>query len=132
MLHLRSLALLWCLPLIVLLPSQAQAILDAAPPHSLSPILNGLNLNTMVKKDRIKIALYVINFEAFPVVCDAEYRSGPDIQNAGEITVAPNKIGEFRFNYGRSGDNVLLELMCIDPAKPASTPPDPTETTPRP
>jgi len=105
----------------LLVAVESFAMPEAPPPHSLSPTLNGLNISSMVKKDRVKIMLYVVNHEAFPVVCDAQYSSGPEKQDAADITFPPGKADVFRFNYGRNGDKVLLELICVNPAKNTST-----------
>ena len=95
----------------------ALAIPPPAPPHSLVPTLSGLNISTFVKKDRVKIVLYVINHEKYPVLCDAEYISGPDKQNTAEKILQPDKADEFRFTYGRNGDDIQLFLQCIDPGQ---------------
>lgn len=97
------------------------AMPDAPPPHSLSPTLNGLDIATFIKKDRVKIALYVINHETFPVMCDTQYHSGPENQDAAEVTIPGGKADSFRFTYGRRGETVLLELICIDPQKKPAT-----------
>lgn len=105
----------------LLVATASFALPEVAPPHSLLPDLNGLNISTMVKKDRVKITLYVVNHEAFPVVCDAQYISGPEKQDVGEITLPAGKADAFKFGYGRHGDDVLLSLICIDPNKKSST-----------
>jgi len=107
--------------LFALAAAQALAIPAPAPPHTLSSTLNGLNVATMVKKDRVKITLYVINHEKFPVICDAQYRSGQEKQDVPQITLPANKADTFRFTYGRRGDNVALQLICIDPGKTTLT-----------
>lgn len=96
------------------------AMPDAPPSHSFSPTLNGLNIATLVKKDRVKITLYVVNHETFPVLCDAQYSSGPEKQDAPEITLPANKADAFKFVYGRRGDSVSLNLICINPDKKPS------------
>lgn len=112
----------------LLVTPAALALPDIVPPHSLSPALNGLNIATMVKKDRAKIMLFVINHEKFPVLCDAQYRSGPQKKDTAAIVIAADKADAFKFSYGRSGDDVLLQLICIDPAKQSDSPTDaPTE-----
>jgi hypothetical protein len=105
----------------ILASSKSLALIDAPPPHSLSPNLNGLNISTMVKKDRVKIMLYVVNHESFPVVCDAQYRSGPEKQDVPQITLPSGKADVFKFGYGRNGDKVLLDLICIDPGQKTLT-----------
>lgn len=106
------------LPLL-LISTAVLAMPEAPPPHSLSPILNGLNISTMVKKDRAKLTLYVINHEHFPVVCDAQYKSGPEKLDHPQITIPADKADFFKFNYGRHGDNIILQLICVDPQKQA-------------
>jgi hypothetical protein len=95
------------------------AMPEEPPPHSLSPTLNGLNIATLVKKDRAKLMLYVINHEKFPVLCDAQYKSGPEKSDQPQITIPAGKADFFKFNYGRHGDDILLELVCVDPRKQA-------------
>jgi len=126
MMAMRS-SLLFALPSL-LVAAGALALPEAPPPHSLSPDLNGLNVSTMVKKDRVKIMLYVVNHETIPVLCDAQYSSGPEKQDTPEITLAPGKADVFKFGYGRSGDAIVLNLICIDPNKehPAENPTDDT------
>lgn len=111
--------LLW-----LLTTAKCLAMPEPPPPHSLSPVLNGLNIATYIKKDRVKIMLYVINHEAFPVLCDAQFSSGQDKQEATEINIPADKADVFRFTYGRLGDSILLNLICIDPSKnlPPETP----------
>lgn len=111
---------------LLLVCAEIFALPEAPPPHSLSPTLNGLNIATMVKKDRAKISLYVINHEKIPVLCDAQYKSGPEKTDAPQITIPAGKADFFKFSYGRHGDDVLLQLVCIDPQKQA----DPHTQTP--
>lgn len=100
---------------------------DVPPPHSISPALNGLNVSTFVKKDRMRIVLYVFNHESFPVVCDAQYVSGPEEKDSREKTISAGKAEDFKFNYGRRGDEVVLRLICIDPQNNASVKKTPDE-----
>jgi len=107
--------------LLLLASTQTLAVPAPEPTHSLSPTLNGLNISTMVKKDRVKIMIYVVNHEPFPVLCDAQYRSGQEKLDVPEITFPAGKADVFRFAYGRRGDHVVLRLICIDPGKDALT-----------
>jgi hypothetical protein len=94
----------------------ALAIPPAPPPHTLFPELNGLDIAYVVKKDRMKIQIYVINREKFDVICDAQYINGPDKQDTREIIIPGNgKADKFRFNYGRGGESIHLRLLCVNP-----------------
>lgn len=106
---------------LLLASGTAHAMPEEPPPHSLSPQLSGLNISTYVKKDPIKIVLYVINHEKFEVLCDAQYRSGPDTQDLPEITIPAGKADAFRFTFGRRSESVLLNLICVDPRKQHTT-----------
>lgn len=103
----------------LLLPSIALAQPGAVPPtYSVSPVFNGLNVTYYVKADTFKIALYVINHETYPVICDANYSSGPDKQNKAEETINPEKGTVFKFTYGRRSNHVLLRVICVKPGSP--------------
>lgn len=105
-------ALLLCLAV----NSQASILGSTPPAHSVSPELNGLNVTYLVKKDLIKIKLYVINHETFEVLCDAQYSSGPERQDAPEKIIPPNgKADKFWFNYGRHSDSIVIRLICVNP-----------------
>lgn len=101
------------------LPSVALAQPDAVPPtYSVSPTFNGMNVTYYVKADTFKISLYVINHETYPIICDANYSSGPDKQNKSEETLDPEKGAVFKFTYGRRSTHVLLRVICVKPGSP--------------
>ena len=90
------------------------ALPEAPVSHSVSPELNGLNINYLTKTDRIKISLYVVNHEPFPVLCDAQYQSGPDKQEVIEKTIpGQGKADSFKVHYGRRSESIILRLQCI-------------------
>ncbi len=89
---------------------------DEPPNYSVNSIQNGLNVSHFVKRDRLKISLYLVNHETFPIVCDAQYTSGPDKQDAKDKTLKADKAVAFKFRYGRNTNTVKLTYICIDPA----------------
>lgn len=103
-------------------------VLDAMPSYSISPSLNGLNISYFAKQDQVKINLYLVNHERFPVLCDAEYSGGPDKVDTPEQTVATDRAVEFRFPYPKAADNVVIQLICKKPDNTSDADTDTQET----
>jgi len=108
----------YCISAIILIltssiASVALALRDEPPPFSISPSLNGLNVNYFTHQDRAKLALFVVNHEKSAITCDAEYTSGPEKQNKRDEIILPEKAIEFKFIYGRHGTNVFVSLVCV-------------------
>lgn len=99
------------------------AMPDTIPPVSVVPTLNGLNIAYLLKQDPIKVNIYVINHEKFPVICDTEYESGPDKKRSLERQVLPEKAISFGYDYAKKTGSIILQLVCVKPDA------DSTETT---
>jgi len=127
-LQVRFLSLLALLACVVAAPA-SHAKVELIPPYSISPDINNLNISYFARQDKVKITLYVINHEKFPVICDTRYESGPDKQHKLEQHIAPDKAVSFSYDYSnkQGGDphRILLELQCVhreEAAVPAQQP----------
>lgn len=86
------------------------------PIHSVEADFAGLNIRYYVRATPIRITLNVINHDSKEVICDAQYRSGPQTYDTKEINITAGEADSFVFRYGRKTEKVKLLLHCI-PAK---------------
>ena len=91
------------------------AFSDVVPGSSVSTKLHHLNVTYHVKKNKLRITLYVINHESFPILCDAQYRSGPDKKNKPEKILKAGEVIPFIFYYDREKTFIHLALICEKP-----------------
>ena len=79
----------------------------------IQPDFGGLNITYYQRKNDHKVTLYVFNHEKHTVLCDSEYRSGPEKRNQPEKTIAPGKGISYAFRFGRSAEKARVMLKCI-------------------
>ena len=103
---------------VAMLCTVVAAATHAGPPssYSVNPQLNGLNVSYYVKKTDLYITLFAFNHEKFPVLCDAQYHSGPDKTGGSEQLISPEQGADFRFRYGRGNDKGQIDVQCVKPA----------------
>jgi hypothetical protein len=125
---------------VAIMASNCLAMPDTIPPAYVVPTLNGLNIAYLMKQDQIKVNIYVINHEKFPVICDTEYESGPDKKRSLEREVMPGKPVAFGYDYAKKTGHIILQLVCIKSnpdstditTPPSDTPPSTTSSVAKP
>ena len=123
---------LWCVALMIGIVSNCLAIPTTIPPASLAPTLNGLKISYFMKQNIIKVTTYVINNEAFPVICEMQYESGADKKHSVEQQIPPKKATSFSFDYAKESGSIILQLVCVKPDAESTTVAPSLDTVPAP